>query len=589
MRLDPVHVGGKVDVGVRSTVVPGHTVPANSHVFAKSSSHDVAVGQMPEQYMHHLLQGPSWFLTLLVAVPLIILEELIAFIPYVTYLYWLFSNDFGVTAYPHEALWHHIVNRLTTWQRVRMYAVVPFFILARQLIRYIYTVIVKSLVLGNLEPGCEVTDWDAMRSWMMPRMLRADLGHYGVVKQVVEVLGTHFEMVSWVYRLLGAKAGERIYWPGHGIYCNEWELVEVGDDVIFGSRTMIFCQGSKGARKVKIESGSMVADRCVLLPGCNIGSGALIGSGSVGPADTRLESGSVVVGHKQGKPVITESLKKEQSDGKFTRPFGKAYYARQANYFVVPSVVHSAHALFCYWCDYVLGMFPFFASLYLTMFCENRCYFHMFAFATDHDLLLYRSLAIAPFLLFWLISFGMVSALEAYIVLEINVFLKNVVIGQRIPGSYSWDESSYCQRWLFERRHRSCVQWLFALTRGTPFISWYFNKCGADIGEGVCLYATGADPYMMEPDLIKIGKFSCIDKAVLIGHTNPYGKLNLDKLEVGERSAMLSDAKLSLGCVLGSDSVLLENSLALPGDVIPDHEVWQGWPANQYVTEHKQR
>mmetsp|Transcript_37274 Transcript_37274/g.99245 ORF Transcript_37274/g.99245 Transcript_37274/m.99245 type:complete len:111 (-) Transcript_37274:216-548(-) len=38
-----------------------------------------------------------------------------------------------------------------------------------------------------------------------------------------------------ILRLLGAKVGKRIYWPGSGIEgLVEYDLLEVGDDVVFG-------------------------------------------------------------------------------------------------------------------------------------------------------------------------------------------------------------------------------------------------------------------------------------------------------------------------------------------------------------------
>ena len=39
---------------------------------------------------------------------------------------------------------------------------------------------------------------------------------------------------------MGAKVGKRVYWPGSGIYCPDPELLEIGDDVVFGSRSELF-------------------------------------------------------------------------------------------------------------------------------------------------------------------------------------------------------------------------------------------------------------------------------------------------------------------------------------------------------------
>ena len=54
---------------------------------------------------------------------------------------------------------------------------------------------------------------------------------------------------------MGAKIGRRIYWPGSGIYCPEPELLEVGDDVVFGSRSLFITTDRQGTGKIVIENG----------------------------------------------------------------------------------------------------------------------------------------------------------------------------------------------------------------------------------------------------------------------------------------------------------------------------------------------
>ncbi len=54
---------------------------------------------------------------------------------------------------------------------------------------------------------------------------------------------------------MGAKIGKRIYWPGSGIHCDDPELLEIGDDVVFGSRSEILTNDRLGAKKVVVSSG----------------------------------------------------------------------------------------------------------------------------------------------------------------------------------------------------------------------------------------------------------------------------------------------------------------------------------------------
>jgi hypothetical protein len=54
---------------------------------------------------------------------------------------------------------------------------------------------------------------------------------------------------------MGAKIGKRIYWPGSGVVCEDPELLEIGDDVVFGSRSEILTNDRLGTKKVTIGSG----------------------------------------------------------------------------------------------------------------------------------------------------------------------------------------------------------------------------------------------------------------------------------------------------------------------------------------------
>ena len=67
--------------------------------------------------------------------------------------------------------------------------------------------------------------------------------------------------------IMGAKIGKRVYWPGSGIYCPDPELLEVGDDVVFGSRSEVITSDSISFDPIRISRGAMIADRVVLLPG----------------------------------------------------------------------------------------------------------------------------------------------------------------------------------------------------------------------------------------------------------------------------------------------------------------------------------
>lgn len=66
----------------------------------------------------------------------------------------------------------------------------------------------------------------------------------------------------------------------------------------------VICTDSQESLRVVIESGSMVADRCVLLPGVRVGRNAILGSGTLAPKGFDALDASVWVGSFRGEPTL---------------------------------------------------------------------------------------------------------------------------------------------------------------------------------------------------------------------------------------------------------------------------------------------
>jgi len=54
---------------------------------------------------------------------------------------------------------------------------------------------------------------------------------------------------------MGAKIGRRIYWPGTGIYCPDPELLQIGNDVVFGAFSELFTVDHIGSGFITIGDG----------------------------------------------------------------------------------------------------------------------------------------------------------------------------------------------------------------------------------------------------------------------------------------------------------------------------------------------
>ena len=121
--------------------------------------------------------------------------------------------------------------------------------------------------------------WNQFRYWLMER-----LWSKGHMKDVSKLVGTHYGIVSLIFRAFGSKVGKYVYWPGSGLEIVEYDLLDVGDCVTFGSRSVVMTSTAKRSDNITFESGSMIADRCVVLPGTKMCQGSILGSGGLAGA-----------------------------------------------------------------------------------------------------------------------------------------------------------------------------------------------------------------------------------------------------------------------------------------------------------------
>jgi len=142
----------------------------------------------------------------------------------------------------------------------------------------------------------------------------------------------------------------------------------------------------------------------------------------------------------------------------------------------------------------------------------------------------------------------------------------------------------------------------------TRYLSFFFPNL-----PDCCLYPSGADPFMPEPDLVTLGDYCVVDCASIVCHLNTRGNFELQRITVEDRyvqakkripagSSILrctyssfrllfssrsrctlrTRSRLQQGVVMETGSQLLEKSLAMTGEIIDARSVWQGGPATQW-------
>lgn len=192
-------------------------------------------------------------------------------------------------------------------------------------------------------------------------------------------------------------------------------------------------------------------------------------------------------------------------------------------------------------------------------------------------------------------SLGFPSISATILALVIAILSKWLILGRRQAGEFDWDQSSYCQRWNVYLtvtcliRNAYFGRGLLEYIQGSVYLVWYFRSLGARIGRDTCLYPTGGDPMMTEPELVQLGNETSVDRASLVAHINSLGRFSLNPVIVGARATLRSDSRLLSGATMLSDSTLLEHTLILGGDVVDQGSTWQGWPGQMIAMSNNRR
>ncbi|KAK3367630.1 hypothetical protein B0H63DRAFT_535641 [Podospora didyma] len=193
-------------------------------------------------------------------------------------------------------------------------------------------------------------------------------------------------------------------------------------------------------------------------------------------------------------------------------PFSRAFYMKLAPYHVLGRVT--------------IFMYSALLQVFTSMYWNAPFIISVQIF--DH---LYKSPKHSPdinaFVLFGLFTscLSVIITLQSMFAMVVVITAKWILLGRRELGNYSWDESSYCQRWqvylAIEGLRRHCFR-----------------------GGGILGMLTGTHCLIFtEPDLLTLGDRVAVDDASLVGHINTIGKFDLNYLIVGDRCVLRSGTK----------------------------------------------
>ncbi|PTB71025.1 hypothetical protein BBK36DRAFT_1176362 [Trichoderma citrinoviride] len=619
MYLGRIVIGENSSIGISSVIAPGSVVPPNTCIGPNSSSWELEDADEENRDLSpSAAPKPHLLLTCLFTVPLVFLSWILSMLPWMAGLVGMVQD----MPSPEASSLRDILDWFSETRRVAFHSLALILrCLVGPFMFFAFAVLVKLLldaILGKMT-FASARDRGAIVTWradLMKTLLPVSRLH-----DVTSMFGQHYEATSIAVRLLGGRIGKRVYWPGTGPSIGDYHLLDIGNDVVFGSRAHLVTSDGTGSEKITIQDRAMIADRVCLLPGVTVGEQTTMGSGALTRRGSSYVPGGTYVGSKgrdcvhlsggdstaqdekklarhrmrhmssddtlmsskadlKKGSVRTQIQRSEKVEADHMSPFGRAFYLKLAPYRVL-----GPFTIFCY-------------SSFITVFTSFYWNVPIVACVQLVDLLMNRFIprdsgfAFNVMVLF-LMSWAGIAALftiMAAVALLIVVASKWILLGRRMPGNYDWDKSSYCQRWqLFlsiERLRRRCFhsQGVLGLLTGTHWIVLYFRALGADIGKDCALFANGSPSLMFtEPDLITLGDRVTIDDASVVAHINTRGKFDLNRLSIGDRCVMRSGSRLLSGATMKNDSCLLEHTLIMGGDVVEENWTMQGWPAERFT------
>ena len=220
----------------------------------------------------------------------------------------------------------------------------------------------------------------------------------------------------------------------------------------------------------------MVADRCILMPGSEVGRNTVLGSGTYSPSGFSAPGGSVWLGNDRfsGRPNIWQEGTPAQADADTITPYGRALAKKQAPYFVWPLWLHIILNVSMHILRVILWLLPFVAVLVVGIDVIMRSKLEAHSSSKYHYDILYLETA----------ALLCALAIPAYFLLTAVVLLLDIggkwlIIGRRTPGRYNWDESSYNQRWELHKQLQGLRSGMG--TKGHSIVSFWQGRYGAEL------------------------------------------------------------------------------------------------------------
>ena len=287
------------------------------------------------------------------------------------------------------------------------------------------------------------------------------------------------ELLSWKYRLLGARIGSRVNVDFFDSV--EYDLLDIGDEVVFGSCVVLAPSDDAEDLPIRIDDGANVLDHSVLLGGVTVERRAVTGTCTLGPPDLSLNQARLpgdVHQHDWGACVAarlycsSSRATSKMAPRSFRRRTGSVSWRPWRRTGTPPSSTPSN--AFC--AASALLLEPATTALELA-----PVYFARESYA-------------ATFMA-WLLA--------QLVPLGVLCLAKRSVIGAYATGDAPYYGDLH-HRWVFMMALGSIADDVLDAVQGTCFAGYALRALGATIGEDCCLFY-GA---LLEFDLLRIDSYA---------------------------------------------------------------------------------
>jgi acetyltransferase-like isoleucine patch superfamily enzyme/acyl carrier protein len=311
MYLGRIVIGRNVSIGIASIVAPGARIADNTYIGANSSSWEIDANKSNNNSTSSSIPSPHWAFTVFATTPLHVVSRFIKILPWLLGLLGLVQREPVDSKDPLRSILAWFADR----ERVAFhYLALMFNCLLGPAFLFGFVVLVKfclDVVWGKLKPS-PAKDQSQVDIWRASLIKKLYPG--SSLRDLTALFGQHYEMTSIVMRLLGAKVGKRVYWPGTGPSIGDYHLLDIGNDVVFGSRAHLVTSDATGSEMITIQDRAMIADRVTCLPGVTVGQDTVLGSGALTRRNKTYPAHGVWVGSRGGDALCLNSGSSESID-----------------------------------------------------------------------------------------------------------------------------------------------------------------------------------------------------------------------------------------------------------------------------------